>query len=296
MLALYSITAALPTIDPIENIENALTQWYQSLSDLADMLQQDPTGVARFGPWITVLINRVTQPVGYAIIVLCFFFGIFGTGATMAETKRPEAAVRLFIRTGVAATFVEKGYSFVSQILSISQSLIGEITGQSFVNITAGTAPKVPEEIKTAVHALSPIAGLGITIIGLVGSLAITVCSFVVLLTVYGRWFKVYMYMIISTIPLGTFAAKNTQQVGIQFLRNYVAVTLEGVVMIIAVWVYIQLQTYTSWMVIPDKYDPAVMSANAMVWNYLQVTIFRMLILITVIKASNQLAKEMFGV
>ena len=198
MLALYSITAALPTIDPIENIENALTQWYQSLADLINIVQQSPTdSVDRIGGMVQNMIACVTQPVGYAIIVLCFFFGIFGTGATMSETKRPEAAVRLFIRTGVAAYFVENGHRLVSLILGISQSLIGDFAGLSYSGM-AGEAPKIPDTMKNAIHELSPIGSLGITIVGLVGSLAITVCSFVVLLTVYGRFFKIYMYMIIS--------------------------------------------------------------------------------------------------
>ena len=282
------------SFDAIENIENALTQWYNSLETLVEMVLIDPTGVGRFGPLIQSTINLVTKPVGDAMIVLCFFIGIFGAGATMAETKRPEAAVRLFIRTAVTGAFVSQGYTFVSQILGISQSFISDFISVRG-NISAGDAPKIPPEIKTAIQDLSFPANLGVTIIGLLGALAITVCGFVVLLTVYGRWFKIYMYMIVSPIPLATFAGKNTQQVGIQFLRNYAAATLEGVIMVIAIWAYRQFESYTGWQVIPTSYDPS-MAPSTMVWNYLQVTIFNILILITIIKSSSQLAKEMFGV
>lgn len=285
----------LPSLDPVENIENSLTQWYESLEHLMDMITTDPLSVGRVGTLVNSMINLVTKPVGDAVIVLCFFLGIFGTAATMAEAKRPEAAVRLFVRTAVAGAFVSSGYTFVRRILDISLALLGDLNGLSYVGISAGDAPKIPDEVKNAIHNMTFPGNIGVFIIGLIGSLAITVCGFVVLLTVYGRWFKIYMYMIISPIPLATFASKSTQQVGIQFLRNYFAATLEGVVMLLAVWAYKQFESYTTWAVIPSFYEPSL-SANAMVWNYLQITIFNMLILITIIKSSNQLTREMFGV
>lgn len=292
----------LPTIDPIKNIENSLDQWYRSLESMINMVTTDPTSVSTaggigVGTLIQSLITNVTIPVGDAMIVLCFFLGIFGAGATMAETKRPEAAVRLFVRTAVASFFVSTGYTFVTRILNIGQALVGDFVGMPAVSgaLQAGEMPKIPNEIKTAVSDLSTIPHFFVTIIGLLGSIAITVCGFIVLLTVYGRWFKIYMYMIVSPIPLATFAGKNTQQVGIQFLRNYIAVTLEGIIMVIAVWVYKQFSVYIGWNAIPTNVDPT-MSAETMVFNYLSFTIFNMLILITIIKTSSQLAKEMFGV
>lgn len=296
-MLLQAVLLKAPTLNPIDNIENAITRWYNALESLIAMVQVDPTSQGRIGALINNLINNVTVPVGDALVVLCFFIGIFGAGATMAETKRPEAAVRLFVRTAIAGSFVTKGYTLVTKILGIGQSLVGDFAGYSSVNgvLQAGEAPKIPNEIKTAIENLPVIPGLIVMVIGLIGSIAITVCTFVVLLTVYGRWFKIYMYMIVSPIPLATLASKTTQNIAIQFLRNFVAVTLEGIVMVMAVWVYKELSDYIGWAVIPTTLDPS-MSASTMVFTYLEFTVFNMLILLTVIKTSSQLAKEMFGV
>ena len=57
-------------------------------------------------------------------------------------------------------------------------------------------------------------------IVTLLGSLFITVLSFIMILTVYGRMFKLYMYTAIAPIPIATFAGEPTQNIGKNFVRS----------------------------------------------------------------------------
>lgn len=68
----------------------------------------------------------------------------------------------------------------------------------------------------------------------LIGSLFITVLSFVMILTVYSRLFKLYMYTAIAPIPLSSFAGEPTSNVGKNFLRSYAGVCLEGAIIALA--------------------------------------------------------------
>ena len=46
------------------------------------------------------------------------------------------------------------------------------------------------------------------------GRLGVVVITFVLILTVYGRFFKIFTYIAIAPIPLSTFAGEPTQNVG----------------------------------------------------------------------------------
>ena len=44
--------------------------------------------------------------------------------------------------------------------------------------------------------------------------------SFVMIMTVYGRFFKLYMYTALAPVPLSTFAGEPTQSVGVSFIKS----------------------------------------------------------------------------
>lgn len=53
-------------------------------------------------------------------------------------------------------------------------------------------------------------------------------------MSVYGRFFKIYLYTALSPIPLSTFAGQPTQSVGKSFIRAYSSICLEGVAVILS--------------------------------------------------------------
>jgi len=137
--------------------------------------------------------------------------------------------------------------------------------------------------------AAKALVGYGMDIMWLVtilGSLFITVLSFVMILTVYGRFFRLYMYTALAPLPLAAFAGESTQSVGISFLKSYVGVCLEGAVIVLACVIY---SAFVS--------TPTVASGEAttIVWSYLAETVFNMLVLVGLIKGSDRIIHEMMG-
>ena len=119
------------------------------------------------------------------------------------------------------------------------------------------------------------------------GSLLITIMSFIIIMTVYGRYFSLYMYAAIAPIPLAAFAGEGTTQIGMQFLKSYMGVCLQGAIIVLACVIF------TAFAAAP----PSVSGDGVvqMVWNYIAELVFNLLVLVGAVKMSERLCKEMMG-
>ncbi len=93
---------------------------------------------------------------------------------------------------------------------------------------------ELPAEIVEKIEAVGMLESIPLWIVTLLGSLLITVLSFIMILTVYGRMFKLYMYTAIAPIPISTFAGEPSQSVGKNFIKSYAGVCLEGAIIALA--------------------------------------------------------------
>lgn len=97
------------------------------------------------------------------------------------------------------------------------------------------------------------------------------------ILTVYGRFFKMYLYTAIAPIPLSTFGGEPSQNIGKSFLKGYCAVCLEGAIIVLACIIFSLYATTT----------PSINTSDAavnQVWSYIGELIFNMLVLVGTIK------------
>ena len=107
------------------------------------------------------------------------------------------------------------------------------------------------------------------------------------ILTVYGRFFKLYMYTAISPIPLSCAAGETTQNISITFMKSYAGVCLEGAIIVLACIIF------SSFAASPVV-DPTASAIN-MLWSYTGELIFNMLVLVGTVKMSDRIVKEMMG-
>mgnify|MGYP000043157817 CR=1 FL=1 len=123
----------------------------------------------------------------------------------------------------------------------------------------------------------------------LIGGLFITVLSFIMIMTVYGRFFKLYLYTAIAPVPLSAFAGEPSQNIGKSFIKSYSAVCLEGAIIVLACIIFSVFASS------PPFVDPNAAPAS-MVWSYIGELIFNMLILVGAVKMADRLVKEMMGI
>ena len=122
----------------------------------------------------------------------------------------------------------------------------------------------------------------------LIGGLLITVLSFTMILTVYGRMFSLWMYAAIAPIPLSTFAGEPTSSVGKNFIRSYAGVCLQGVVIALSCIIFSAISSS------PPAVDTGASVVTA-VWTYVGELAFNLLVLVGAIKGCDRIVKEIMG-
>ena len=212
--------------------------------------------------------------------------GVMKTCGSFAELKRPEQALKVFVRFAVAKGVITYGLELMKALLSIIQGVVSSIMRSG--GFGAPQEAVLPQEIITAVEAASFFESIPLWAVTLIGGLFIWVLSFMMILTVYGRFFKLFMYTAIAPIPLAAFAGEPSQSIGISFLKSYAAVCLEGAIIVLSCIIF------SVFAGSPPSIDPNAAAAT-MVWNYIAELIFNMLVLVGTVKMADRVVREMMG-
>ena len=271
----------------VQNLQNALTTWNEKLAEVWKLLTMSPENFKGGSIWHVILtINGAMQAIGLALLVLFFLAGVVKTSANLSEIRRPEHALKLFLRFCIAKAVVTYGLELMMVLFQIVQGMISTIMKKSGI----GSVNKMvlPKEMIQAIEDCGFFESIPLWAVTLIGSLFITVMSFIVILTVYGRFFRLYMYTAIAPIPLSTFAGQPTQSIGISFLKSYAAVCLEGAIIVLACIIF------SLFAASPPAVDADAAPA-AMVWKYVGELVFNMLVLVGAVKMSDHVVKEMMG-
>ena len=271
----------------VQNLQNALDVWNGKLSEIWTIITQSPEAFRDGAIWsIITTIHGALQAIGYALLVLFFVVGVMKTCGSFAEVKRPEQALKLFIRFVLAKAVITYGLELMLAFLEIVQGVIGTI--MSSAGFGGPSDNVLPAEIVTAIEDCGFFESIPLWAVTLIGGLFIWVLSFVMILSVYGRFFKIYMYTAIAPIPLSTFAGEPTQNVGRSFLKSYAGVCLEGAIIVLACIIF------SVFAGSPPAIDPDAAAAS-MVWSYIGQLIFNMLILVGTVKMADRIVREMMG-
>lgn len=271
----------------VQNLENALRTWNEKLSEIWTLLTQSPQSFKGGSIWnVITTINGAVQAIGLALLVLFFVVGVMRTCGSFTETKRPETALRLFVRFAVAKGVVTYGMELMMALFNIAQGVVSTIMGAAGFGSAQQTV--LPNEIVTAVEDCGFFESIPLWAVTLIGSLLVTVLSFVMIMTVYGRFFKLYLYSALAPVPLSTFAGQPTQSVGVSFIKSYAAVCLEGAIIVLACIIF------SVFAASPPTIDPDA-SAVSMVWSYVGELVFNMLVLVGTVKMADRVVREMMG-
>lgn len=271
----------------VQNLENALNTWNSKLAEIWTLVTQTPETFKGGAIW-TVIKNIYggMQAIGLALLVLFFVVGVMKTCGSLTEVKKPEHALKLFIRFAIAKIVVTYGMDLMLSLFKISQGIVSKI--MTVANITSSTKSTLPSGIITAIESCGFFESIPLWAVTLIGGLVVTVLSFIMIMTVYGRFFKLYLYTAIAPIPLSTFAGEPTQSVGKSFLKSYAAVCLEGAIIVLSCIIF---SLFASSSPVVDASAAAV----TQVWKYIGELVFNMLVLVGTIKMSDRVVREMMG-
>ena len=241
----------------VDNLNSALQTWNDKLAEIWTLISTTPEDFKGGGIWnVIVSIN--------------------------GEIKRPEVAFKCFIRFVLAQAAVTYGMELMNALFRIAQGAVSTIMDAS--GMTAMSPTKLPEELITAIESVGLLESIPLWAVTLLGSLFIWVLSLIMILTVYSRFFKLYMATAIAPIPLSSFAGQPSSSIGVAFLKSYAAICLEGCIIVLACVIFSQFAS-----------APASTAPATLVWNYIGELIFNMLVLVGSIKMSDRIIRELMG-
>ena len=226
------------------------------------------------------------QAIGLALLVLFFVSGVIKTCGSFHEVKRPEQVLKLFIRFALAKAVVTYGMDLMLAVFTISQGIIRTIMSSAGMGGIAEST--LPSSMITAIESCGFLESIPLWAVTLIGGLLVTVLSFIMIMSVYGRFFKLYMYTAVAPVPLSTFAGEPTQNVGKSFLKSFCAVCLEGAIVVLACVIF---SVFASSPPVVDE----SLAAVTQVWKYIGELVFNMLVLVGTIRMADSVVKEMFG-
>ena len=270
----------------VGNLQNALDTWNGKLSEIYMLVTQSPADFKGGAIWNIILnINGALQAIGLALLVLFFVVGVARTCTNFSELKRPEQALKLFLRFAIAKGIVTYGLELMLAVFKIIQGIVTTIMAKSSFQASAMT---LPQSIIDAINKCGFFESIPLWAVTLIGGLFITVLSFIMIMSVYGRFFKLYLYTAIAPVPLSTFAGEPSQSVGKSFIKSYAAVCLEGAIIVLACIIF------SLFAATPPAVDPNA-AAVSMVWSYIGELVFNMLVLVGAVKMADRVVREMMG-
>ena len=243
----------------VQNLQNALDTWNKYLSEIWQLITQSPEQFKGGSIWsVIVNIHDAVRAIGLALLVLFFVIGIVKTCGSFAEVKKPEHALKLFIRFAIAKGVVTYGLELMMALFNIVQGLVSTIMNAAGFGTAQQTV--LPQEIIDAVESCGFFESIPLWAVTLIGGLFITVLSFIMIMTVYGRFFKLYLYTAIAP----------------------------GAIIVLACIIF------SLFAASPPAVDPNA-AAVTQVWSYVGELLFNMLVLVGAVKMADRVVREMMG-
>jgi len=272
----------------VDNLNSALETWNGKLTEIWTLVATRPEDFKGGGIWdVIVNINDGLKAIAYALLVLFFVMGVVKTCGSFTELKKPELAFKCFIRFILAQAAVSHGMELMTALFSVAQGAVTTIMDTS--GLAALSATTLPSEMVTIIEDVGFLESIPLWAVTLLGSLFIWVLSLVMILTVYSRFFKLYMATAIAPIPLSSFAGQPSSSIGIAFMKSYAAICLEGCVIVLACVIF------SAFASAPPAIADDTLAAATIVWNYVGELVFNMLVLVGAIKMSDRLIRELMG-
>ena len=135
----------------VQNLENALETWNSKLAEIWQLITQSPETFKGGTIWnVIVNIHGAVQAIGLALLVLFFVVGVMMTCGSFVEVKKPEHALKLFIRFALVKGLITYGLDLTMAPFRTVQGTIDTIMNAAGFGAAYRTI--LPDEIVTAVE------------------------------------------------------------------------------------------------------------------------------------------------
>lgn len=170
----------------VQNLQNSLNTWNKKLAEVWQLLTQSPENFKGGVIWDVILnIHGALLAIGLALLVLFFVVGVVKTCGSFTEVKKPEHVLKLFIRFAIAKGVVTYGLELMIALFDIGQGVMRTIMNASGFGGTEDIL--LPDELIEAIEGCGFFESIPLWAVTLIGSLIITVLSFIIIMSVYAK-------------------------------------------------------------------------------------------------------------
>lgn len=267
-----------------DNLQSALDNWNTNYGEIFNILTTSPEDFQGGVIWgIVSNILTVLQGIGVSLLIIFFFYGLIKSGIDYRDVFRnPKNVVFTFLRVIIAEFFVVNALDILLYTLNLIQGIMAKIQ-----TTTTAITFTVPDNLKTALENADFWASIGALATSLIACGVVWALSLIIMILVYGRFFKIFLLTAIAPIPLAGYASEQTESIGNNFMKSYIGECLRGVIIIVACLIF------SAFAVSPTS--SSATTAGAMVLDYVFDVAMQMLILVIMIKGSDRMVKEFFG-
>ena len=267
-----------------DNLQSALDNWNTNYGEIFNILTTSPEDFQGGVIWgIVSNILTVLQGIGVSLLIIFFFYDLLKSGIDYRDVFRnPKNVVFTFLRVIIAEFFVVNALDILLYTLNLIQGIMAKIQ-----TTTTAITFTVPDNLKTALENADFWASIGALATSLIACGVVWALSLIIMILVYGRFFKIFLLTAIAPIPLAGYASEQTESIGNNFMKSYIGECLRGVIIIVACLIF------SAFAVSPTS--SSATTAGAMVLDYVFDVAMQMLILVIMIKGSDRMVKEFFG-
>lgn len=250
-------------------------------------------------------INDAFVAFASALLIILTLWNIVKSATTITELKRPEVILKVFVRFGITYFLITHTWQILQAVITISGGLIaraftasGNIVDGSWQEITAPTFTNPVMGFLSQVTGFLANFNLAVKIpellVALIGFIVAIVLSVTLVLTVFGRFFKIYLFTALAPIPMAAFGAEDTHPIARNFVHSFIGVCLEGAVIALAMIVF---AAYAGTSIFDFSslgiFDWLGTAAEEICYMYEQI--FNMLLLLGLIKGADQVVHQVFS-
>lgn len=215
-------------------LDTALEWWNKFVTWSLELMTEDITLVWGGGLWTVIsTVYNSLLPVGLALCVMTFLIGLFYTTSELIMQKRFESLVFAIIRYILSYSALIHGLEIIKTIVMIAQGCVGYVlTGAGGMDI--GVMYTMPDSVREAILDCTRLEQIGYFVLSLLVFLCVIIFGFQLILVVVGRFNRLGVTAGLLSIGFSWFAGNITKDMGRSHLKTYVAICLEGLVLVVS--------------------------------------------------------------
>lgn len=204
------------------------------MTTLYDVLMLDPISYQNGTIWATVskIYDALMGP-AVSILIIGFYIALIHDSGEFIKTRHFGSVVWTFILLCITASLLQGGKYILLLIFWCFKEILQTVTGPDGTNFLDLSWVELPRQIKLATSGLGATKATMSFIVVLLFALVIMVCSFTIIMVVYGRLFNIYLHIAVAPLALACGAAGPLRSTFVSYLKSFVGVCLQGVVIVI---------------------------------------------------------------